>query len=349
MVDELDPRLEAALRTVLRDEANAIPFTLQAAALNRVRSERFRTRRLQRWSAAAAALAVIVVGGGALAMALRPSGSASPPGDSLSGLPSFDRLAEAVTGGGTTILRLEDVVGSQAHQGQYGLPSSAYAFQYLVACSGSGPLIVSLAAESGPAIKLGTVTCDGGVWRLEWDGTDEQAILSATSVSLVVQGQPGSAWRMLVADDGSGRIVQHFGASPSLFRLPSMDYLVQQRSAGATELARGSGLNEAASGTSVSTLRRVETASAIEIFLACVGSQVELSLISASSATAASGPTPITCDGTRQSILWARSDATHNVSEVRLAVPAGTAWEAIVWDISADPGRAAPPHGTTSP
>lgn len=337
MVDNLDPRLESTLRTVLRGEANALPFTLRAAALERTRSERVRARRAQRWAAAATAVAVIVVGGAALVAALRPAGPAASPGDNLSGLPSFERLAGAGTGGGPPLLQLEEAAGSQAREWRYALPRGAYPFQYLVGCSGSAPVVVSLSADSLPATEIGAVTCDGGIWRLAWDGTDEQAILSAASVSLLVQAQPGTSWRMLVADDGSGRVVQRFDGSSRLFRLPSFDWIVQQRSAGATEIVRGSGLNPAATGSAVATLRGTGTATGIEVLLACVGSPVEVSFAAAGSATAAAASGPLTCDGTKQDVMWGRTAAIRSVSEVRLVVPAGTAWGAIVWDISSNP------------
>ena len=349
MVDELDPRLEATLRTVLRQEADAVPFTLRAADFERTRSERARARRAQRWTVIAAAAVVIAVGGLALATTFRPSGPASVPGDRLAGLPTFERLAESTTGGGSTIQRLEDVAGTQSRQWQFGLPTGAYAFEYLVACRGSNPMTVSLAAESVSAIKLGTVTCDGGVWRLAWDGTDERAILAAASVSIEIEAQPGTAWRMLVVEDGSGRIVQRFGTSSLPFRLPSMDHIVAQRTAGATELARGAGLSEAASGTALSTLRGLGNAAAIEILFACSGSEVSVSLASSDPTSPSAATWPMTCDGTLQTINWVRDNATLNVSEARVSVPAGTAWEVIAFDISAAPPPTIQPPATTSP
>jgi hypothetical protein len=345
MADAIDERLEATLRAVLRGEADALPFTLRAKALEQARSERVRARRHRRWSFAAAAAVVVVVAGVALATALRPLPPAASPGARLAGLPSFERLAEAGTGGGAPLLRLEGAAGAQADHRQYGLPRGAYAYEYLAACSGPAPLVVSLAAASVAPVELGTVTCDGGLWRLAWDGTDEQAILAAASASLVVDAQPGTGWRMVVVDDGSGRIVQHFGTSSRLFRLPSFAWLVQQRSTGAIELVRDAGLNAGAT-SSVATLRGIGAASSIEVFLSCVGNPVELSLVPAGSATTAGQPQAFTCDGTRQGLLWQRSAATRDVSEIRLAVPAGTAWEAIVWDTSAAPDAPAPPTGS---
>lgn len=348
MVDELDPRFEARLRTVLRAEADAVPFTLGAAEVERARSERTRARRVQRWTAVAAAAVVIAVGGVALATTLRPSGPASAPGDGLADVPTFERLAESATGGGSTIQRLEGVADAQSRQWQSGLPTGAYAYEYLVACRGSNPVTVSLAAASVPSIELGPVACGGGVWRLAWDGTNERAILDAASVSIEIEAQSGTAWRMLIVEDGSGRIVQRFGTSSLPFRLPSMDYLVGQRTAGAIELARGAGLSDVASGTALSTLRGLGRAAAIEILFACSGNGVSASLASSDPASPSAATWPMTCDGTLRTVEWLRDNTTLNVSEARVSVPAGTAWEAIAFDVSAAASQVQPPP-TTSP
>ncbi len=359
MADELDRRLEATLQRVLRDEAGAIPFTLRLAALQRVRSERARTRRAQRWSLAAAAVALLVVGGGVAALLARPGpvapASPSPPApspsDGLSGLPSFERLAGAGTGGGGVLMQHEGVAAPQVQQWRFALPRGAYAYQYLVACSGAY-LDIRLAAESLPTSDLGPVICDGGVWRLEWtDPTNEQAVLGSASVSVVVQAvENGTAWRMVVAQDGSGRIVQRFAGSPLLFRMPSLDWMAQHGPAGAVELARASGLNTG-SETSMSTLRGIGSASAIEVSVFCVGSAPRVWVAADAGAAAAelTSQWPWGCFGSDHQSFWQRTEATRAVSEVRLGVPPGTAWEAIVWDLSSAPDALPSPAAALNP
>lgn len=339
MVEELDPGLdpglETMLRSALRREADALPMTLRASDVERAWSERARVRRKQRWTVAAIAAVVVALGGVALATALRPSGPEVASSTGLADLPSFERLEESIDGAGPAILRLQEPTDAQAGRWQFGLPTGAYAFEYIAACAGSNEMAVSLAPQSGPMVTLGRVACDGGVWRLAWDGTDQRAILAAASVSIRLDAQPGTAWRMLVAEDGSGRIVQHLGAASIPFRLPSMDFLVQQRSAGAIELVRGSGLNQAASGSAVSMLRGLGASTAVEVDLACSGSDVTVSFASQGSTDSTGVPADLTCDGTMQTIYWARASATADVSEIGVSVPPGTAWEAIVYDTSA--------------
>jgi len=330
MVDELDPILETKLRLALREEADALPFTIRTAELQRAAAARAAARRYRRFSilAAAAVVVVAVVGVTAIANMRGPSGPAAT--SALDGLPSFERLAEAGSGG-PTIYRVEDTAGALPSQWQYGLLAGAYNDLVLVACTGPSSLTVALEYGSPHSIPLGTVTCDGGIRRMAWDGTQERAVLASSSVSLVLNTEPGVSWRMLVVDDMTGRILQHVGVQSTPVRVPSMDYLFAQRTAGSTELARGSGMNES-NVTSTAVLSGLGDAASIEILFSCsTGDPVTLSF-GTSGTVGAEGGTPAPCDGTMQSSLFQR-DTKPVVNEAHLLVPVGTAWEAIAFAV----------------
>ena len=69
MADELDPRLEARLRTVLRAEADALPFTMRADQVAGRLAERRRASDRRRFAVVAAA-AVVAVGAAAFGLSL---------------------------------------------------------------------------------------------------------------------------------------------------------------------------------------------------------------------------------------------------------------------------------------
>lgn len=81
MADELDPRLESRLRTVLRSEANALPFTIRAEQLAGGLAERRRARDRRRFGVMAAA-ALIAVGAAGVGLSwagnLGPAATPSP-------------------------------------------------------------------------------------------------------------------------------------------------------------------------------------------------------------------------------------------------------------------------------
>jgi hypothetical protein len=91
MADELDPRLEARLRTVLRAEADALPFTLRADQVAGRLAERRRARDRRRYAVVAAA-AVFAVGAAAFGLSLgRMTGPAAvtpPPSVAPPSLPA---------------------------------------------------------------------------------------------------------------------------------------------------------------------------------------------------------------------------------------------------------------------
>ena len=251
MADELDPVLEALLRSTLRAEAASVPFRLRAEDVRptvaRTNGPGWRPIIL----VAAAALVGVAVGGTMLAGSFKPAPrvepSAPPPAAvtaPLAELPSFDRLAGGIG------VPFDHVIARAEGVAAAGSPTMLRADEALpwvaVVFTCDGPGLSFGSAPGGPKLSdvfLPSIECDRGVMNLPvvWSAPD-------TEHGLVVNARAGTTWRAVV----TGRpldIPERAASSAAVDGLPPFEELLTSRFGIGPEVARGSGVGDAA-GTS---------------------------------------------------------------------------------------------------
>ena len=250
MADELDPILEARLRSALQSEADSVPFTLRADTVRRVGAERRRARNTQRFTMLAAASVVLVaVAGLALTFAMRSPGivAASPsPASSgalaspnLTGLPSYDELALSAQSK-TELARQEGQAGPQGAQWQIGVPQGTRTVEVVVACTGGNLDAGTMGASFAVKFALGA-QCNGQPVDLR--GIGGGALGSDASPSIVIRVTTGTAFRLIVRDEGgaSQNPDAYPAATPDANGLATYDALKHELEAGGDTIASMTG------------------------------------------------------------------------------------------------------------
>ena len=331
MAEQLDPILETRLRAALRDEADAVPFTLRAGELERLAGQRRRAQRAQGLSVLAMAAVVVVAVAGVAAMAnLRATGPVAP--GKLAGLASYDQLV-AAGGGAPEVLRAESDAIAGDGQWQYGLPTGGGSLKVVVACLG-GPLSLATASEGAAGTGLGSVACSGAATTVSV-GTDP-AIAAASSPSIRLNAPGGTAWRMIVfsttASASPAGPPPTVGPSDAIWTLPSYAELMAA-SQSHTRLSWYEAPEQPITIGSEDPLGHGFTG--FEVVLACRGAAAGAVVEATTTQDGVPSPlSPFSCDGTPQRVVVAVDAATLD-NRLAITVPALTAVRYVVLDASA--------------
>jgi hypothetical protein len=327
MADELDPRLEARLRDVLRHEAETLPFTLTLAeveAAGRARHAPIARLRVPVALLASAAAVAIVVGGliawrGAT---LPPVGTESP--NPLAGeLESYEELAAGISLiDGLVIARGEELEGApDGGERVIGtIPANAYV-DIVFDCRGGGIEVgLRLDGEDGGRMSK---PCDEAAEGFSSPG------FARDGAEVFVRADPGTVWRLVV---GGGTPSGPTPRPASLSALPSFEEIAAVAS-GFTEVARAEG--DAQAEDTVVEILILGDLWNLELAWACIGDGLLVVGDTGSASKSSIGCGDGEPSASTMTLLDTAAERPTDAALVA-TVPAGVAWRLIVFDRSAD-------------
>lgn len=324
MADELDPRLEARLRTALHAEADSLPFTVRGDDLERARRGR-RWRRLAAPASllGAAAVVAILVASGILGRG-EPGIVAASPSTSTGAerpLVSYEILT-GMLGIDPPALKAEHPVADQAGgrvKMDLGTIGPGDSVEFAIHCLGGG---VDITFDDGGAKPDEWHTdCPANPFTARLPGTE-------TAYRITVGADAGVRWRVVMAE---GHDVPSPTSGPTTRELASYEDLAAYMSS-TIEVLR----NESTEDASPGTVEFGEVAGRfnLEVVLACTGTGEVSVSVRGGGATSPVGTWG--CGGPGV-ILWtALEPALVTASQASLVVdaPEGTAWRMLVFDHS---------------
>lgn len=382
MAEELDLVLESRLRDALHREAEALPFTLSAEAVQRAAIERRRAARSHMVSMFAAAAVVIAAVVGAVALSgprtntnvatpstlqspaasqLAPSQTApAPASPSAAGrLPGSAALLGAA---GQGAVLLDSQAGDAAQHDQivaFGSAAHRGSLEIVVACTGGDSVAVAISASEIPASDPGgsdspfssRADCDGAPHlSARWDGWNSLILNSGANAAISVPA--GIAYRAILVDTSA--MAADGEQDPVIDGLPTLAHLSAARSDVGTIIATQR-LAVSTGGGAEATAADIRVSSAIRAVIACKGGTLDVAATgvhqTADGVTTTDGAVmgTVSCDGTMQAFDWSRADGPGDAASVVVNASAGTSWGIVVWDMSANAHpNPAVPCGSTS-